>query len=121
MKERTREGREPLCPFCKTPLVRPKNMAISTMESVLGGSCVSCGALYIVDPTSKNVGEVMVQALGMAAETLSKDISNMVAGEDYEDVILSYDWKRHRSSGEPQGVMDGQGRLYLVKVKNARG
>ena len=89
------------------------------MESVLGGSCGSCGALYIVDPTSKNVGEVMVQALGMAAEKLSKDISDLVAGEDYEDTILSYDWKRHRSSGEPQGFTDGQGRLYFVKVKKA--
>jgi hypothetical protein len=96
-------------------------MAISTVESALGGSCGSCGALYIVDPTSKNVGEVMVQALEMAAKKLSKEISDMVAGEDYEDAILSYDWKRHRSSGEPHGFMDGQGRLYLIKVKNTRG
>jgi len=91
-------------------------MDINNSESVLGGTCGSCGALYIVDPTSKNVGEVMIQALGLAADKLSKDISDMAAGVDYEDAILSYDLKLHRSSGEPQGFMDGNARLYMIKV-----
>lgn len=116
LKEGTREGREPRCAFCKAALARPAKMAINAMESVLGGSCGSCGALYIVDPTGRNVGEVMMQALGLAADKLSKDISNMAAGEDYEDAILSYDLKLHRSSGEPQGFMDGNARLYMIKV-----
>jgi len=92
-------------------------MDISSSESVLAGTCGSCGALYIVDPTSKNVGEVMLQALGIAAGRLSKDVADMVAGEDYEDSILSYDWRRHRSSGEPKSFTDGQARLYLIKLK----
>jgi len=91
-------------------------MDINSSESVLGGTCGSCGALYIVDPTSKNVGEVMMQALGLAADKLSKDMSDMAAGEDYEDAILSYDLKLHRSSGEPKGFMDGNARLYMIKV-----
>ena len=76
-----------------------------------------CGALYIMDPTSRNVGEVMLQALGLAAEELSKEASDMIAGEDYDDVILSYDWRTHRSSGEPRSFMDRHGRLYFLKVK----
>lgn len=116
MKERTREGREPHCAFCKAALARPVKMDLSTMESVLGNTCGSCGALYLVDPTSKNVGEIMMQALGIAADKLSKDISGMTAGEDYEDAVLSYDLKLHRSSGEPQGFMDGKARLYMIKV-----
>lgn len=91
------------------------------MERVLGGKCSMCGALYIVDPTSRNVGEVMMQALGLAAQELSKDASDMIAGEDYDDTILSYNWRTHRSSGEPRGVMDGQGRLYVIKVRKKRG
>jgi hypothetical protein len=87
------------------------------MESVLGGTCAQCGALYIVDSTSKNVGEVMMQALSMAAAQLSKDSSEMVAGEDYEDAVLSYDWRTHRSPGVPKGFMDGYGRLYIIKIK----
>ena len=87
------------------------------MESVLGGTCSQCGAVYIVDPTSKNVGEVMMQALNLAAAKLSKDSSEMVPGDDYEDAVLSYDWRTHRSRGAPKGFMDGCGRLYAIKVK----
>jgi len=117
LREGPREGREPLCPFCKAKLERPANMAINAMENVLGGSCSSCGAIYIADPTSKNVGEVMMQALGMAADRRSKELSDMIAGEDYEDAILSYDWRTHRSSGLAKGFMDGYGRLYVIRVK----
>jgi hypothetical protein len=87
------------------------------MERVLGGKCGSCGALYIVDPTSKNVGEVMLQALGLASKELSKEASDMAAGIDYDDVVLSYDWRTHRSSGEPRSFVDRYGRLYFIKVK----
>ena len=87
------------------------------MEKVLGGKCRTCGSLYLYDPTSKNLGEVMLQTLGLAAQELSKDVSDMVAGEDYDDVILSYDVRTHRSSGEVKGFMDGHGRLYVLKVK----
>ncbi len=86
------------------------------MEEVLGGTCRTCGAIFIVDQSGKNVGEVMMQALGMAADRLSKDLSEMVPGEDYEDAILSYDWRTHRSSGISTGFMDGSGRLYVVKA-----
>ncbi len=92
-------------------------MKISAMETVLGGTCSSCGALYLMDPTGKNVGEIMVQALDLAAARLSKDSSDMVAGKDYDDTVLSYNWRTHRSSGEPKGFMDGCGRLYVIKVK----
>jgi len=113
----TREGVEPVCPFCRSRLQRPTTMRISSAENVLGGTCAQCGALFIVDPTSKNVGEVMMQALDMAAAQLSKDSSQMVAGEDYDDAVLSYDWRTHRSSGAPKGFMDGCGRLYIIKTK----
>lgn len=86
------------------------------MESVQGGRC-GCGAFYLVDPTGKNVGEVMMQTLSLAAQELSKDISALIAGEDYEDVVLSYDWRTHRSTGVPMGFGDRYGRLYVLRVK----
>ncbi len=87
------------------------------MEKVLGGKCRTCGALSIYDPTGKNLGEAMVQALELAARELSKDVSDMIAGEDYDDVILHYDLRTHRSSGKARGVMSGHGCLYVLKVK----
>ena len=117
MRETPREDVELSCPFCHGKLARPAEMKISAMETVLGGTCGACGALYLMDPTGKNVGEIMVQALSLAAARLSKDSSDMVAGKDYDDTVLSYNWRTHRSSGEAKGFMDGCGRLYVIKVK----
>ncbi len=93
-------------------------MVLNVMESVEGGTCGTCGALYIVDPTGKNLGEVMMQALGMAAEKLLKDMADMVPGEDYEDAVLNYDIRSHRSTGISKGFMDGSGRLYILNIKH---
>jgi hypothetical protein len=70
-----------------------------------------------VDPTSKNIGEVMMQSLQLAAEELGRDSTTLEPGEDYEDEILSYDLRNHRSSGVPKSIMDGHGRLYILKMK----
>jgi hypothetical protein len=112
-----REGSEPVCPFCRTKLDRPTDMAVNAVESVTGGTCKGCGAIYIVDPTSKNVGEVMMQALEIVAKKMSKDMSDLITGEDYEDAVLSYDWRTHRSPGISKGFMDGYGRLYVLRIK----
>lgn len=85
---------------------------------MLGGSC-QCGAIYLVDTTGKNVGTIMSQALVMAAESLSKDIGQLVPDTDYQEEILSYDWRNHRSTGVNAGYMDRTGRLYIVKVIKA--
>ncbi len=114
---RTREGVEPVCPFCRTAFARPAELRLSAVETVQGGICQGCGAIYVLDPTGKNVGEVMVQAIGMAADRLSKQSADMVPDEDYEDIILNYDWRTHRSSGEAKGFLDRSGRLYFVKIK----
>jgi hypothetical protein len=117
LRTEPREGVEPVCPFCRTRIARPAEITISPMERVLGGKCVKCGALYVCDPTGKNVGEVMMQSLDLASRELSKEASDMIPGEDYDDVILSYDWRMHRSSGQPRGGMDRYGRLYVIKAK----
>jgi hypothetical protein len=95
-------------------------MTISAMEKAQGGTC-TCGAIFLVDTTGKNVGTVMVQALGIVADAMAKDVSDMVPDQDYEDAILSYDWRTHRSSGVSTGYMDGYGRLYVVKMKKRAG
>lgn len=83
---------------------------------MLSGRCNGCNALFIVDPTSRNVGEAMMQSLQLVAEELGRDMATLVSGVDYEDEILSYDLRTHRSSGVPKSVMDGHGRLCIVKV-----
>jgi hypothetical protein len=88
---------------------------ISDTEKGPGGTC-SCGAFYLVDPTGKSTGLLMAQALNRAADMLAKGIGDLVPDEDYQDAILSYDWRTHRSTGPSQSYMDGSGRLYIIKV-----
>jgi len=44
-------------------------------------------------------------------------MAEMVPGEDYEDAVLNYDIRTHRSTGVSKGFMDGRGRLYILNVK----
>jgi hypothetical protein len=115
----SRQGRAPQCPFCGAELGRPSEIAVDAIEKGQGGTC-RCGAVFLVDATGKNVGLLMAQALGMTAEALSKSVSELVPDEDYEDAILSYDWRTHRSSGVSTGYMDGYGRLYIIRPKKKK-
>ncbi len=105
----------PRCPFCGADLPRPRDMAIGDAEQGTGGTC-SCGAVFLVDPTGKNVGLMMAQALNMTADILKKGVGELIPEEDYQDAVLSYDWRTHRSTGVSKGYMDGSGRLYIFKV-----
>lgn len=116
MSREPRRGLAPECPFCGKELARPAELKVSAFETALGGTC-ACGAIYLVDPTGKNVGTVMVQAMGMAADSLAKNVTDLTPDEDYEEAVLSYDWRIHRSPGVSGGYMDGYGRLYVIKVK----
>lgn len=115
MRERGK-GVPPECPFCGAELKRPSERKLSDGEMGLGGSCL-CGAIYLVDTTGKNVGTIMSQVLVLAAESLSKGIEELAPDTDYQDEILSYDWRNHRSTGVNAGYADRTGRLYIVKVK----
>ena len=115
MREREK-AMAPRCPFCEADLNRPESLRTDDLEPVQGGTC-SCGAIYLVDPTGKNVGTVMAQALVMAAEKLGKKVSDLDPDTDYEDAVLSYDARTHRSTGKVTGYMDGYGRLYMMRMK----
>jgi hypothetical protein len=98
------------------PVLRgPSQTARRDEDIVQGGRC-TCGALYLSDPTGKNVGLMMSQALVAAADILKKEISELMPDEDYQDSVLCYDWRNHRSTGVSKGYMDGSGRLYIMKV-----
>ena len=115
MRTGPREGKGVYCPFCSGPLARPIPVEIGAGSTAEGGTC-KCGARYLVDQTGKNVGELMMQALDIMGGMLSKEPSELAPGEDYDEVVLSYDWRLHRAFGEPTGFMDGHGRLYMFKV-----
>ncbi|MDA8101093.1 MAG: hypothetical protein M0042_15850 [Nitrospiraceae bacterium] len=106
----------PECPFCGAELHRPVE---SPATGLLGGTC-TCGAFYLVDPTGKDVGTIMSEALIVTADRLGKNFTDLTPGEDYDDAVLSYDVRFHRSPGKTDSFMDGYGRLYIIRLKGRK-
>jgi hypothetical protein len=114
MRQERGQASIPRCPFCSAELRRPEETE-GAGETHPTGAC-TCGAVYYVDPTGKNVGTLMAHALVVAADALGKKVSELDPEQDYRDAVLSYDWRTHRSAGEVQGYLDGYGRMYIIKT-----
>jgi len=103
--------RPPICPFCRQRIEPPKELDGLWFEFD-GGSC-PCGAHFALDPTARNGGAVLLQAVVQAcggdwdqAITLSPEV-------DYEEGFLgSYSALNHRVGGNAFGS------LYFVRLKN---
>ncbi len=76
------------CPFCEKYLRAPIDIEIGTLE-VTGGIC-PCGAIYAMDSTGHNLGEIFMDALTFVCRG---DIDRALSlnPEDYESVELDYD------------------------------
>lgn len=81
------------CPFCNTQLIRPVEIRLRTVE-LTGGIC-RCGAVYALDRTGHNLGEVYLDALTFLCRG---DINGALSlnPEDYEDVVYDYDYETNR-------------------------
>src|SRR5512145_3342152 len=88
-------GEPPACPFCGAGLPRPKPRPWNTASKLPGGRC-ACGAAFVVDPTGRNGGQALLEALEDAAGG-DRDRSNfLVPGRDYQELIENYDPQLHR-------------------------
>lgn len=58
----------PGCPFCFEELPRPEPLAGAySMDEVLGGRCLECGAWFVVDETGKSGGVAVMNLLVLLA------------------------------------------------------
>lgn len=82
----------PECPFCSKEIGRP---AVTKTEfgEVLSGKC-SCGAVYVCDPTGRNVGEAYMEALALAKGDW--EIGQLNQDGDYRTSDIDYDLKTHQ-------------------------
>jgi len=86
---------KPLCPFCDSPIDRPKKVEPRRLGDFDYGAC-ECGAVYVHDVTGHNLGAAWVEALGFACNDDWDLAWSLAPGEDYEDAILeNYDIESH--------------------------
>ncbi len=108
-------GEPPACRFCGAALPRPRPRPWSATSLLPGGRC-SCGAVFVVDPTGRNGGNALLEALADACGG-DRDRSNfLVPGRDYGELIENYDTQLHRYIKEFKGYRRGMARIYLVKL-----
>jgi hypothetical protein len=76
------------CPFCDNYLARPVDIHFKTLD-ILGGIC-SCGAVYVLDRSGHNLGEIYLDALTFICKgDIDRALSLMP--EEYETETLDYD------------------------------
>jgi hypothetical protein len=85
-----------LCPFCRTEVPRPEELDGIWYEFD-GGECPRCGAAFAVDPTARNGGAVITQALVQACGGDWDKALSLGVGTDFEEAYLThYDTFSHR-------------------------
>jgi hypothetical protein len=108
-------GEPPACAFCGAALPRPKRRPWKTESLLPGGRC-ACGAFFVVDPTGRNGGQALLEALEDACGGDRGRSQFLVPGRDYGELIENYDTQLHRFIRGFTGYRRGMARLYLVKL-----
>ncbi|MDL1958316.1 MAG: PBS lyase, partial [Deltaproteobacteria bacterium] len=92
---RGKSAYKPICPFCDSPIDRPKEVEPRRFGDFDYGAC-ECGAVYVHDVTGHSLGAAWVEALGFACNDDWDLAWSLTPGEDYGDAILeNYDIESH--------------------------
>ncbi len=105
--------RKPLqCPFCDNFLAGPVDLNIGALE-LTGGIC-RCKAVYVLDRTGHNLGEIFLNGLTFACRgDIDKALS--LNPEDYETEEFDYDLHSHTIGRNPR--IGRASKLLFVKLK----
>lgn len=106
------------CPFCEAVLPRPKRRTEHTTSLLPGGRC-ACGACFVVDPTGRNGGQALLEALADLCGGDRDRSWRLERGRDYEEFIENYDAQLHQLIRGFRGYRRGMARLYLVRLTPA--
>ncbi len=110
---------KPLCPFCDTPLERPRDVEPKRLGDFGYGRCDECGAVYVHDVTGFNLGAALVEALGFACNDNWDMAWDLMPDQDYHDVLIEhYDEKTHRiyPSGHDNNGARVKGALSFIRL-----
>lgn len=102
------------CPFCDNYLACPVDIHLKSLD-IVGGIC-ACGAVYVLDRSGHNLGEIFLDALTFSCKgDIDRALSLMP--EDYETETFDYDIHANmvRSRGSRRGR---SGKIIFVRLKN---
>jgi hypothetical protein len=109
-------GERAKCRFCSRSLPRPKKREDSLHPNLPGGRC-PCGACYVMDPTGRNGGVALIEALQEASGLKQGDAAMLMRERDYDEFIENYEHRHHTYITGFRGYRRGMARIYLVKLR----
>ena len=100
------------CPFCDNFLIAPVDIKTKTIE-LTGGIC-RCRAVYVLDRTGHNLGEIFMDALTFVCKgDIDKVLS--LSPDDYDTV--EYDYDMHANTVGRRSKTGKLCKLLFVKLK----
>ncbi len=100
-----------LCPFCRREILPPQEIRRGQWYDFPGGYC-ACGAVFAHDPTARNGGAVLLQAMLMACGGDMERVLSLSSETDYDEgLVRRYNGATHRV--EPQAF----GTLYFIRLR----
>ncbi|MBI5407826.1 MAG: hypothetical protein HZA14_00505 [Nitrospirae bacterium] len=106
--------RQPLqCPFCESCPASPVDIDLKSVE-IIGGIC-ECGAVYALDRTGHNLGEIFMDALTFLCKG-DIDMALSLMPDDYETETLDYDIHTNTISSRPE-VSRRSSKLVFIRMK----
>jgi hypothetical protein len=99
------------CPFCRREILAPREIKGGQWYDFDGGYC-ACGAVYAHDPTARNGGAVLLQAMLMACGGDMERVLSLSSETDYDEGhVTRYSGTTHKV--EPQAF----GTLYFIRLR----
>ncbi|RJQ50235.1 MAG: hypothetical protein C4538_00635 [Nitrospiraceae bacterium] len=107
--------RRPLqCPFCDNYLAPPVDIHSKTID-VTGGIC-TCSAVYALDRAGHNLGEIFLEALGLACKgDLDKALA--LSPDRYETETFDYDIHTN-TAARRENRRGKSGKIIFVRLKS---
>lgn len=101
----------PRCPLCRAEIPPPGEVTGGQWYDFDGGFC-TCGAAFAHDPTARNGGAVMLQAMLMACEGDMDLVLNLAHGVNYDEGhVPHYNGLTHRVAPGAFGT------LYFIRLR----
>lgn len=103
------------CPYCDNYLIAPVDIKMKSLE-ISGGIC-KCGAVYAMDRSGHNLGEIFMDALAFACRGDIERAMSLDPG-DYESVDFDYNLQSNTIGGR---VRIGKlSKIVFIKLRDDR-
>jgi hypothetical protein len=99
------------CPFCHREILPPREIKGGKWYDFSGGYC-ACGASYALDPTARNGGAAMLQAMLMSCNGDLDRVLSLSPDTDYDEGhVHKYNNRTHQV--EPQAFAT----IYFIRLR----